>query len=155
GAPLNSKVPHFGRACPGCPVKWTEHKQASIRHEVVKEHMAAFDWFWRAMGTSPKKNQKKSRAVVAQANPERYTGATDDELRAAAADAVVKAGEGEDGRIKDVPQLLAVLREVTRRTLGVAPFDVQLQGTLALRNGAVAAMATGEGRAPTGAAAAN
>lgn len=113
--------------------------------------MAAFDWFWRAMGTSPKKNQKKSRAVVAQANPERYTGATDDELRAAAADAVVKAGEGEKGRIKDVPQLLAVLREVTRRTLGVAPFDVQLQGTLALLNGDVAEMATGEGKTLTGA----
>lgn len=113
--------------------------------------MAAFDWFWRAMGTSPKKNQKKSRAVVAQANPERYTGATDDELRAAAADAVVKAGEGEDGRIKDVPQLLAVLREVTRRTLGIAPFDVQLQGTLALLNGDVAEMATGEGKTLTGA----
>ena len=113
--------------------------------------MAAFDWFWRAMGTSPKKNQKKSRAVVAQANPERYTGATDDELRAAAAEAVVKAGEGEDGRIKDVPQLLAVLREVTRRTLGIAPFDVQLQGTLALLNGDVAEMATGEGKTLTGA----
>ncbi|MDK8790148.1 accessory Sec system translocase SecA2 [Corynebacterium sp. MSK039] len=113
--------------------------------------MAAFDWFWRAMGTSPKKNQKKSRAVVAQANPERYTGATDDELRAAAADAVVKAGEREDGRIKDVPQLLAVLREVTRRTLGIAPFDVQLQGTLALLNGDVAEMATGEGKTLTGA----
>lgn len=113
--------------------------------------MAAFDWFWRAMGTSPKKNQKKSRAVVAQANPERYTGATDDELRAAAADAVVKAGEGEKGRIKDVPQLLAVLREVTRRTLGIAPFDVQLQGTLALLNGDVAEMATGEGKTLTGA----
>ncbi|WOH93579.1 accessory Sec system translocase SecA2 [Corynebacterium urealyticum] len=113
--------------------------------------MAAFDWFWRAMGTSPKRNQKKSRAVVAQANPERYTGATDDELRAAAADAVVKAGEGAEGRIKDVPQLLAVLREVTRRTLGVAPFDVQLQGTLALLNGDVAEMATGEGKTLTGA----
>ena len=113
--------------------------------------MAAFDWFWRAMGTSPKKNQKKSRAVVAQANPERYTGATDDELRAAAADAVVKAGEGEKGRITDVAQLLAVLREVTRRTLGIAPFDVQLQGTLALLNGDVAEMATGEGKTLTGA----
>lgn len=103
------------------------------------------------MGTSPKKNQKKSRAVVAQANPERYTDATDDELRAAAAEAVVKAGEGADGRIKDVPQLLAVLREVTRRTLGIAPFDVQLQGTLALLNGDVAEMATGEGKTLTGA----
>ena len=113
--------------------------------------MAAFDWFWRAMGTSPKKNQKKSRAVVAQANPERYTGATDDELRAAAADAVVKAPEGEKGRITDVAQLLAVLREVTRRTLGIAPFDVQLQGTLALLNGDVAEMATGEGKTLTGA----
>ena len=103
------------------------------------------------MGTSPKKNQKKSRAVVAQANPERYTGTTDDELRAAAAEAIVKAGEGEDGRIKDVPQLLAVLREATRRTLGITPFDVQLQGTLALLNGDVAEMATGEGKTLTGA----
>ncbi|WP_459611884.1 accessory Sec system translocase SecA2 [Corynebacterium urogenitale] len=120
----------------------------------------AFDWFWKAMGSSPTKNQKKSRAVVAQASADRFVDASDDDLRAAAADAVVARELDEDGQIvrpglvKDDAALLGVLREVARRTLGLAPYDVQMQGTLRLLAGDVIEMATGEGKTLAGAMAA-
>lgn len=127
----------------------------------------AFDWFWKAMGSSPTKNQKKSRAVVAQAGADRFAEASDDELRdhakATIANAWPKASSGErdaealDGpqpSVKDAPALLAVLRETARRTLDMSPFDVQMQGTLRLLHGDVVEMATGEGKTLTGAMAA-
>ena len=74
----------------------------------------AFDWFWKAMGSSPKKNQKKSRAVVAQADPSRYSGLSDAELRDAASDVVTEQSTSEDGhhfggQVDDAPALLAIL----------------------------------------------
>ncbi|RAV32574.1 accessory Sec system translocase SecA2 [Corynebacterium heidelbergense] len=121
--------------------------------------MAAFDWFWRAMGSSPTKNQKQSRAIVAGAGAERYRDAEDAELRAAAAEAVdqreIVDGEVErDGGIADAPQLLAALREIARRSIDLDPFDVQLQGTVRLLAGDVIEMATGEGKTLSGAMAA-
>ncbi len=118
--------------------------------------MAAFDWFWRAMGTSPKKNQKKSRVVVAQAGADRFAQASDEELRGAAETAVqqqiVEDGEiTQEGQVLDASALLAVLREVAYRTLNIAPYDVQMQGTYRLLAGDVIEMATGEGKTLTGA----
>ncbi|WP_055479563.1 accessory Sec system translocase SecA2 [Sphaerimonospora mesophila] len=45
----------------------------------------------------------------------------------------------------------AVVREAARRTLGQRPFDVQLVGMLAMLNGHVVQMATGEGKTLVGA----
>ena len=119
----------------------------------------AFDWFWKAMGSSPTKNQKKSRAVVAQAGADRFAQATDEELRDHArstiANAWPKASSGQrdaedfdapQPSVKDASALLAVLREAARRTLSMSPFDVQMQGTLRLLHGDVVEMATGEGK---------
>ncbi|KAB3523551.1 accessory Sec system translocase SecA2 [Corynebacterium sp. zg254] len=106
----------------------------------------AMDWFWKAMGTSPKKNQKKSRAVVAQASAERFAGVDDDALRAAAREAV-RTSNGQP----DYPALLAALREAVNRTLDVQPFDVQMEGTHRLLHGDIVEMATGEGKTLTGA----
>lgn len=119
----------------------------------------AFDWFWKAMGTSPHKNQKKSMAVVAQAGADRYREATEEELRKAAAQSVVRQ-QFEDGsliregKVLDESKLLGVVREVARRTLGLSPFDVQMQGTLRLLAGDVVEMGTGEGKTLAGAMAA-
>lgn len=119
----------------------------------------AFDWFWKAMGSSPKKNQKKSRAVVAQADSSRYSGLSDAELRDAASDVVTEQSTSEDGhhfggQVDDAPALLAILREVASRTLNMEPFDVQMQGTYRLLHGDVVEMATGEGKTLAGAMAA-
>jgi Preprotein translocase subunit SecA (ATPase, RNA helicase) len=56
--------------------------------------------------------------------------------------------------IGDLAEFCAVVREAARRTLGMRPYDVQLVGTLALLDGHVAEMATGEGKTLSGALAA-
>ena len=109
----------------------------------------AMDWFWKAMGTSPKKNQKKSKAVVAQAGADRFATVSDEELKQITQDAL----EPSKG-VKDYSALLAALREAVHRTLGLKPFDVQVQGTHRLLHGDVVEMATGEGKTLTGAMAA-
>ena len=54
----------------------------------------------------------------------------------------------EDGEPLDdlVPEAFAAVRETARRTVGMRHFDVQLIGGLALHQGAVAEMKTGEGK---------
>jgi preprotein translocase subunit SecA len=54
----------------------------------------------------------------------------------------------------DPARFCAVVRETADRTLGLRPYDVQLLGTLALLDGKVAEMATGEGKTLSGAMAA-
>ncbi|WP_230207865.1 accessory Sec system translocase SecA2 [Microlunatus sp. Gsoil 973] len=61
------------------------------------------------------------------------------------------------GDLDDDPtqsEFCAVVREAARRTIGERPYDVQLQGALAIMNGTVVQMATGEGKTLAGAIAA-
>jgi preprotein translocase subunit SecA len=70
----------------------------------------------------------------------------DDDLAQAAREAALSAtGDA---------TLCAIGREAARRGLGQRPFDAQLLGTLAMLNGHVAEMATGEGKTLSGALAA-
>src|ERR687894_108025 len=52
-------------------------------------------------------------------------------------------GEGLDGVL---PEAFAVVREASRRTLGMRPFDVQVMGGIALHEGKISEMKTGEGK---------
>ncbi|MEV0144513.1 MULTISPECIES: accessory Sec system translocase SecA2 [unclassified Nonomuraea] len=54
----------------------------------------------------------------------------------------------------DLARFCAVAREAADRSLGLRPYDTQLLGTLALLDGKVAEMATGEGKTLSGAMAA-
>src|SRR3954447_10754855 len=73
----------------------------------------------------------------------------DDELRAQAASLRERAGNGES--LDDLlPETFAVVRETSRRTLGMRHFDVQLIGGMVLHGGAIAEMRTGEGKTLTG-----
>src|ERR1700749_833517 len=47
---------------------------------------------------------------------------------------------------KLIPEAFALVREASRRTLGMRHFDVQLIGGLALNGGQIAEMRTGEGK---------
>ncbi|GAB3916609.1 protein translocase subunit SecA 2 [Microlunatus endophyticus] len=61
------------------------------------------------------------------------------------------------GDLDDVPtqsEFCAVVREAAERGIGERPYDVQLQGALAIMNGTVVQMATGEGKTLAGAIAA-
>src|SRR5437660_3782854 len=70
---------------------------------------------------------------------------TDDELRekTAALKARVAGGETLD---LVLPEAFAVVREAGKRTLNMRHFDVQLVGGIALHNGKIAEMRTGEGK---------
>ncbi|HAA47558.1 MAG TPA: preprotein translocase subunit SecA, partial [Synergistaceae bacterium] len=56
-----------------------------------------------------------------------------------------RAAEGE--KLDDMlPEVFAAVREVSRRTTGLRHFDVQLMGGIALHEGKIAEMKTGEGK---------
>src|SRR5215210_9209733 len=55
----------------------------------------------------------------------------------------LEGGETIDGLL---PEAFAVVREVSRRTLGMRPFDVQIMGGIVLHEGKIAEMKTGEGK---------
>ncbi len=64
-----------------------------------------------------------------------------DELRGRAA-----AGEDIDGLL---PECFAIVRETSKRTMGMRHFDVQLIGAMALHEGQISEMKTGEGKTLT------
>jgi preprotein translocase subunit SecA len=72
----------------------------------------------------------------------------DDELRAVADQLRERAGNGES--LEDLLyQTFALVREASKRRLGMRHFDVQLIGGMVLHDGAIAEMRTGEGKTLT------
>src|SRR5689334_10966772 len=70
---------------------------------------------------------------------------SDEDLRAKTAELEEKVAAG--ATLDDVlPEAFAVVREAARRTLGMRHFDVQLIGGIALHQGKIAEMRTGEGK---------
>ncbi|MGP5082194.1 accessory Sec system translocase SecA2 [Corynebacterium variabile] len=112
--------------------------------------MAGFGWFWKAMGSSTTANQKKSKTIVGEAEKasDRLSDASDAEVAEIARSCI---GSDEARTVEDAPLLLAAVREAASRTLGMRPFDVQLQGALRMLVGDVVEMATGEGKTLVGA----
>ena len=70
---------------------------------------------------------------------------SDEGLRAKTAELKAKVAEG--ATLDDVlPDAFAVVREAGKRTLSMRHFDVQLIGGIALHQGKIAEMRTGEGK---------
>src|SRR5690242_9021107 len=70
---------------------------------------------------------------------------SDEALRAKTAELKARVGNGE--ALDDVmPDAFAIVREAGKRTLQMRHFDVQLIGGIALHNGKIAEMRTGEGK---------
>ncbi|MDO5028996.1 MAG: accessory Sec system translocase SecA2 [Corynebacterium sp.] len=107
--------------------------------------MAGLNWFWKALGGKQGRNQKRSVGLVAKAKELEPTlqSLSDTDL-----------ADYARNHADDAPELLAALREVSCRALDMRPFDVQLQGALAMMEGDVIQMATGEGKTLSGALAA-
>ncbi len=109
--------------------------------------MAGFDWFWKAMGGKQGRNQKRSLAIVDEAENHQHTFASlDDATLKAKAHDLTKTGE-----ITNAAEFLAILAIASERTLKMTPFPVQLQAVLRLLEGDVIQMATGEGKTLVGA----
>src|SRR5688572_22613733 len=58
-----------------------------------------------------------------------------------------RAGESLDDML---PECFAIVRESSKRTMGMRHFDVQMIGGMVLHSGAIAEMKTGEGKTLTG-----
>lgn len=108
--------------------------------------------FWKLLGASTEKNQSRSMAEVTAAADyaKKAAGLDDEQLRKAAQ--LLKLKDLADA--SDIPQFLAIAREAAERSIGLRPFDVQLQGALRMLAGDVVEMATGEGKTLSGAIAA-
>jgi preprotein translocase subunit SecA len=73
---------------------------------------------------------------------------TDSELRERMDELRARAREGES-LDELLPECFAIVRETGRRTMGMRHFDVQLVGGMALHDGQIAEMKTGEGKTLT------
>ncbi len=107
-----------------------------------------FESLVKALGLDPNDRAiKRYRERVARINAlEAEISDRDDASLAAAAQGFrtrLAEGEGMDDLVEEV---FAVVREVSRRQLGLRHFDVQLMGGIALHEGKIAEMKTGEGK---------
>jgi preprotein translocase subunit SecA len=76
---------------------------------------------------------------------ESFKALSDEQLQGKTAEFRARLAKGE--ALDDlIPEAFAAVREASRRTLGMRPFDVQLIGGMALHQGKIAEMRTGEGK---------
>ncbi len=98
-------------------------------------------------GTKQQRDMKKLLPLVKQINDfePAVSALNNDELRAKTAEFRERLEKGEN--IDSVmPEAFAVVREVSKRTLKMRHFDVQLMGGIVLHRGIIAEMKTGEGK---------
>jgi preprotein translocase subunit SecA len=116
----------------------------------------------KIMGDPNERELKRIRPIVARINdlePE-MEQLSDEDLRGKTAefrqliDAALEDAEGEEERAKlraevleeILPEAFAVVREASRRTIGLRHYDVQMIGGIVLHQGKIAEMRTGEGK---------
>src|SRR3989344_28147 len=91
---------------------------------------------------------KVAEPIVASANKfsEGLVGLSDEAVRAKLEEVRTRAREAGATPEADIPLVFALVREASRRTLKQPHFDVQFIGGLALLQGKIAEMRTGEGK---------
>ncbi len=102
-------------------------------------------------GNANDREIKKLQPIVAEVNdlePE-IQALSDDELRAKTAEFRQRFQSDEDTLEDLLPEAFAVIREAVRRKVGQRAFDVQVTGAMALHQGKIAELKTGEGKTLT------
>ncbi len=108
----------------------------------------------KIFGSKNEREIKRLRPDVEEINrlePE-ISALSDDELRAKIAEwkakisAIEEREQREEAMLEILPQVFAVVREASKRTIGQRHFDVQLIGGMILHQGRIAEMKTGEGK---------
>ena len=91
---------------------------------------------------------KAAEPIVAATNSftEEFQALSDDEIRSRLDEARARAFAAGATEKSDIPLVFALVREASRRTLHQSHFDVQLIGGLALLEGKISEMRTGEGK---------
>ncbi|HEX4209141.1 MAG TPA: DEAD/DEAH box helicase, partial [Candidatus Binataceae bacterium] len=108
----------------------------------------------KIFGSRNDRELKRMRPIVGEINhlEESTAALSDDDLRAKVAawkeriSAIEDREDREDALEQVLPEVFAVVREASRRTLGQRHFDVQLIGGMVLHHGMIAEMKTGEGK---------
>jgi preprotein translocase subunit SecA len=101
----------------------------------------------KIFGSKNEREMKRLSLILHEVNQlePAMTAATDDELRAKTPYFKEKLKNGTEP--DDIlVEAFAVVREASRRTVGMRPFDVQILGGLVLHEGKIAEMKTGEGK---------
>lgn len=101
--------------------------------------------FHIARGGSIEFDLKPYRKVAARIKDREYEGATDDDLGRTSRDLRGRALNGASGDDLLI-EAFALVCEASRRAIGLSPFDVQILGGIAMHQGKVAEMRTGEGK---------
>ncbi len=117
----------------------------------------------KIFGTAQERQVKRFRSIVAQVNEwdKKLESLSDDELRGKTAEFKKRLSEGE-GLDALLPEAYGVVKQVCRRMCGTAvhvsgydqqwdmiPYDVQILGGIAMHQGNIAEMMTGEGKTLT------
>ena len=101
----------------------------------------------KIFGTKNDRELKRIRKIVEEINKFEPTimPLSDDELRGKTVEFRERLAKGQT--LDDIlPEAFAVVREASKRTLGLRHYDVQMIGGITLHEGKVAEMKTGEGK---------
>ncbi len=103
--------------------------------------------FLRKLFDTSKRDVEQVMPLVAKINDleAEFSAATDEQLKEKAA-ALREAAKNDTPLDTLMPETFAIVREVSRRTLGMRQFDVQMIGSSVLHQGRIAEMKTGEGK---------
>lgn len=105
------------------------------------------DFLKKVIGSRNERIVKKYKKIVDEINAieSDIIKLSDDELRNKTIEFKKRLNEGEN--LDDIlVEAFAVAREGAKRAIGLRPFDVQLIGAIAMHNGMIAEMKTGEGK---------
>jgi preprotein translocase subunit SecA len=99
-------------------------------------------------GDPRERDLRKYRPLVEQINAlaDKMRALSDDQLKAKTAEFKQRLATGEEDLDDLMPEAFAVVREASRRTIGLYHYDVQLIGGMVLHQGKIAEMKTGEGK---------
>ena len=106
-----------------------------------------FDFIQRLIGNNSAREIKKMRTIVDEINglEPSFSSLSDSSLAAKTQEFKKRLADGET--LDDIlPEAFAVVREASKRVLGMHHFDVQLIGGITLHRGNIAEMRTGEGK---------
>jgi preprotein translocase subunit SecA len=104
-------------------------------------------FFTKIFGSSNSRKLKKLQKTVAQINShEQALQALSDEALQAKTEEFKQRFDKGESLDSMLPEAFAVVREASKRTLGLRHFDVQMIGGMVLHQGDIAEMKTGEGK---------
>ena len=108
-----------------------------------------FNSIKKILGLDPNENAlKKYSALVEIVNSysEDIHAKPDDEIKSRFAELKTQVNENSASLDDLLPEVFAIVREVSERTIGLRHYNVQLVGGMALHDGRIAEMKTGEGK---------